>query len=104
MLFSLLVNVKTPTIVGILTFMSRNNFILRHVEHEIFITSGSDTKLCNAIKSVEYFKINTSYLHIGLTSYQLLAASKPKHEILGKYTPTFENFICESLRYTSTAC
>ena len=28
MLFSLLINVKMPTIVGILTFMSRKNFML----------------------------------------------------------------------------
>ena len=35
MLFVLLINVKMPTIVGILTFMSRKN------EHEnFFITSG----------------------------------------------------------------
>ena len=41
MLIFLLINVKMPTIVGILTFMSRNNFILSLVEREkSFITSG----------------------------------------------------------------
>ena len=41
MLYSLLINVKMPTIVGILTFMSRKNFMLSRVEQEnIFITSG----------------------------------------------------------------
>ena len=41
MLFFLLINVKMPTIVGILTFMSRKNFMLNSVEHEkSFITSG----------------------------------------------------------------
>ena len=32
--FILLINVKMPTIVGILTFMSRINFMLNRVEHE----------------------------------------------------------------------
>ena len=41
MLFFLRVNVKMPTIVGILTLMSRKNFMLTCVEHEkSFITSG----------------------------------------------------------------
>ena len=31
--FIMLINVKIPTIVGILTFMSRINFLLRLVEH-----------------------------------------------------------------------
>ena len=38
-----LINIKMPTIVGILTFMSRNNFMLSLIEHEnSFITSGPD--------------------------------------------------------------
>ena len=37
----MLINVKMPMIVGILTFMSRINFVLSRVEHEkSFITSG----------------------------------------------------------------
>ena len=41
MLFFLFTNVKMPTIVGILTFMSRKIFMLNRVEHEkSFITSG----------------------------------------------------------------
>ena len=40
MLFFLLINIKMPTVVGILTFMSRKNFMLTSVEHENFITSG----------------------------------------------------------------
>ena len=32
--FILLINVKMPTIVGILTFMSRMNFMFNCVEHE----------------------------------------------------------------------
>ena len=44
MLFVQLINVKMPTTVGILTFMSRKNFMLSWVEHKlIFITSGPDT-------------------------------------------------------------
>ena len=39
--FILLINDKMPTIIGILTFMSRINFIISRVEHEIFfITLG----------------------------------------------------------------
>ena len=34
MLFFLLINVKMPAIVGILTFMSRKNFMLSWVKHE----------------------------------------------------------------------
>ena len=33
-------NVKMPTIIGILTFMSRINFILSSVEHEINYNQG----------------------------------------------------------------
>ena len=47
MLFFLIINVKMPTIVGILTFMSRKKFMLSRVEREIFlgITSGPVSKL-----------------------------------------------------------
>ena len=39
--FIMLINIKMPTIVGILTFMSRINFMLSWVENEnSFITSG----------------------------------------------------------------
>ena len=45
--FVMLGNVKMPTIVGILTFMSRINFVLSSVEHEIyFITSEPGMSLC----------------------------------------------------------
>ena len=38
--FIILINVKMPTIVGILTFMTRINFVLNKVEHKkSFITS-----------------------------------------------------------------
>ena len=36
----MLINVKMPTIVGILTFMSRINFVLIRVEYEKNVTSG----------------------------------------------------------------
>ena len=36
-----LINIKMPTIVGILIFISRKNFMLNSVEHEkSYITSG----------------------------------------------------------------
>ena len=41
--FIMLINVKMPTNVGILTFMSRINFVLCSVEHgKSFITLGPD--------------------------------------------------------------
>ena len=43
MLFFVFINVKMPTIIGILTFMSRQNFMLSWVKHEkSFTTSGPD--------------------------------------------------------------
>ena len=36
MVFFLLINVKKPTIVGILTFLSRKNFLLSSVEHVVY--------------------------------------------------------------------
>ena len=45
-LFIMLINVKMPTIVGILTFISMINFVLSLVEHEkSFITSGPEFKI-----------------------------------------------------------
>ena len=44
--FIMLINVKMPTIVGILTFMSRINFVLSRVEYEnSFITLGPGSNL-----------------------------------------------------------
>ena len=48
--FIMLINVKMPTIVGILTFMSTINVMLSWVEHEkSFITSGPSLQIgeCN---------------------------------------------------------
>ena len=43
--FIMLGNVKMPTTVGILTFVSRINFVLRSVEHEIFYNLGAGNEL-----------------------------------------------------------
>ena len=43
--FILLMNVKMPTIVGILTFMSRINFVLSWVEHEKSFTTSKQIKI-----------------------------------------------------------
>ena len=50
--FSLLINVNKPTIVPILTFMSRINFMLKYAENS-FITSGSASEN----ESKQYAKI-----------------------------------------------
>ena len=42
MLFFLLINIKMPTIAGIVTFLSRNKFIFSLVEHDFIIPSGPD--------------------------------------------------------------
>ena len=39
--FIMLINVKMPTIVGILTFMSRINFVLSWVEYDFFYNHGT---------------------------------------------------------------
>ena len=53
----MLINVKMPTIVGILTFMSRINFTLSRVEHEKrFYNLGAsplDHKTCFMLNSKE---------------------------------------------------
>ena len=44
--FILLINVKMPTIVGILTFLSRINFMLNCLEHEkSLITLGPEHEI-----------------------------------------------------------
>ena len=46
MLFFLIMNVKMPTNVGILTFMSMKNFMLSQAEHEkSFIITGPGSKV-----------------------------------------------------------
>ena len=65
----MLVNVKMPTIVGILTFMSRINFILYRVEHEkSYITSGMVLK-----KSFEEYKDGYHGGHLGYWKGRILA-------------------------------
>ena len=47
-----------PTIVGILTFMSRKNFMLSWVEHEkSFITSGPDLSLLGTYATLVFFSL-----------------------------------------------
>ena len=65
--FIMLINVKMPKIVGILTFMSRIHFVLSWVEHEkSFITSVPDDtrwksgifKVCVAINKTFLVIVN----------------------------------------------
>ena len=55
------INAKMPTIVGILTFTSRINFMLSSVEYETsFITSGPDCmlgKFACFLLSVDFFNV-----------------------------------------------
>ena len=58
MIFFPLRHIKMPTIVGILTFLSRKNFMLNCVEHEkSFITSGPAFDISNTDIS-EYLLIS----------------------------------------------
>ena len=55
-LFIMLINVKMPTIVGILTFMSRINFVLSRVEYEkSFITSGPGIQIKDGNHKLLFF-------------------------------------------------
>ena len=59
--FIMLINVKMPTIVGILAFMSRINFILSWVEHgKCFITSGPGLYICTHWSILWYKKNHNS--------------------------------------------
>ena len=67
MLFFPLINVKMPTIVGILTFIGRKNFMLSRVEHEkSFITSGPGILSCLYCSSYWCAMILTSISHFVL--------------------------------------
>ena len=67
--FIMLINVKMPTIVGILTFMSRINFVLNWVEHEkCFVTSGPDLRLIKGTGRM-FLKIKDSLMN-NTTIYQ----------------------------------
>ena len=56
--FIMLINVKMPTILGILTFMSRTNFVLSLVKHEKgFITLGPD----NFVPHIFFFILTKTY-------------------------------------------
>ena len=56
----MLINVKMPTIVDILTFMSRINSVLSSVEHEnSFITSGPDVVLPSSLESLSLSRYET---------------------------------------------
>ena len=57
-------NVKMPTIVGILTFMSRKNFMLCRVEHEkSFITSGPVDESVTCMRSSKMCEISKANRH-----------------------------------------
>ena len=63
--FIMLVNVKMPTIVGILTFMSRINFVLSWVKHEkSFITSRPDVTKLHSLVQFTFHMI--SFCDIGM--------------------------------------
>ena len=62
-----LINVKMPTIVGILTFMSRINFVLSWVEHEkSFITS----------RPVALWMVNAQVCSFGLSNCSRVSCSE----------------------------
>ena len=64
--FIMLINVKMPTIVGILTFMSRINFVLSCVEYgKSFITSGPGCS-CLCVLLIIYVLVYSSSLYSGL--------------------------------------
>ena len=67
----MLINLKMPTIVGILTFMSRINFVLSRVEHEkSFITSGPELK---AQEGFKYWQWSVVSSHIQSSNLSLMS-------------------------------
>ena len=66
----MLINVKMPTFVGILTFMSRINFVLSLVEHgKSFYNLGARLKLCEYKNCRMRVKINGPALCYYNTNY-----------------------------------
>ena len=58
------INVKMPTIVGILTFMSRINFVLSCVEHEkSFITSGPENSTVQSLYNTPHYNTDLDITH-----------------------------------------
>ena len=57
--FIMLINVKMPTVVGILTFMGRINFMLSCVEHgKSYITSGPVVRPIIKVLFIASYDIN----------------------------------------------
>ena len=82
----LLINVKMPTIVGILTLMSRINFLLSGVEHEkSFITSGPRYHS-------ELFAFCIILLPFNLCSHEHLKVSCWDHPVSGVQHATNDNY------------
>ena len=83
MLFFLLINVEMPTIVGILTFMSRKHFMLSWLEHgKSFITLGPDLVFSQVVLSPIFYIVFKSLL----LSVCLLLLSPVKSHYLGQKT------------------
>ena len=69
--FFLLINIKMPTTVGILIFMSRKNFMLKWVEHEkSFITSSHKEFAPQGAKSFDQTLTETKHISVRTDSLQ----------------------------------
>ena len=86
-LFTMLINVKMPTIVGILTFISRINFILSWVEYEkSFIASGLDSTLVSVVSNgANICRLKHKYLVLWAVWSGFILLSKPTND---KSSPT----------------
>ena len=70
--FVLLINVKMPTIVGILTFMSRINFMLGWAENErSFVTSGPSVHVSGTKMSYMLLLVLFSILSFGFLFFHV---------------------------------
>ena len=96
--FILLINVQMPSIVGILTFMSRVNFLLRRVEHEkshsVQDKFSHDKAEMNKALSDKYENV----LHHNLSS----ASYEPHHTVSAYYFKHYANISLpmQSYQYT----
>ena len=83
MLFFTLINVKMLTIVGILTFIGRKNFMLNSTEHEMF--SAHKSKKCQQLLlSMKYFLLIKVKMP---TIVSILTFMSGKNSILGLSVP-----------------
>ena len=98
--FVLLINVKMPTIVGILTYMSRINFMLGWAESErSFITSGPSVHVSGTKMSYMLLLVLFSILSFGFLFFHVHHLCMP---LLGPELVNKFLYLVSCILYTSS--